>query len=343
MSEETAAVSVPSTVEDWNRLLRPYAAPIVGKSLLQLTVTLTLLCVGFAGMLLLDHFVGYWAGVMLALPTGLFLVRVFIIQHDCGHHSFFRQRWACDWVGRCLGVLTLTPYLWWKRDHDRHHASAGDLSRRGYGDIDTLTVGEYRALPLWRRRLYRLYRHPAVLFGFGPLYQFLLRHRLPLDLRKGDRRAFLSILATDVAIVLLLVGGGCLLGFGRFSALWLPVVVVAAIVGVWMFFVQHQFETTYWASRSNWSFVSAALKGCSYYKLPRPLEWITGSIGYHHIHHLASRIPNYRLQTCFRDIVALRDVSVISFRQSLLCARLALWSEERQRLLSFREAEGLLA
>ncbi len=141
----------------------------------------------------------------------------------------------------------------------------------------------------------------------------------------------------------MLVGDGWLIGYGRFSALWLPVMVVAAVVGVWMFFVQHQFETTYWASHPNWSFVAAALRGCSYYKLPKPLEWITGSIGYHHIHHLASRIPNYRLRDCFRDIGALRSVSVISFRQSLHCAHLALWSEDRQRLLSFREAEGLRA
>jgi omega-6 fatty acid desaturase (delta-12 desaturase) len=343
MFPENRDAPAPASIEEWNRLLRPYAAPIVGRSLAQLVVTLALLSCGFAGMLVLDHFVGYWAGVALALPTGLFLVRAFIIQHDCGHHSFFRQRWACDWVGRCLGVLTLTPYLWWRRDHDWHHASAGDLSRRGFGDIDTLTVGEYRALPRWRRRLYRLYRHPMILFAFGPLYLFLLRHRLPLGLRKGDSPAVMSILATDAAIAAVSVGGGLLIGFGRFSALWLPVMAVAAIVGVWLFFIQHQFETAYWARHSNWSFVSAALKGCSYYKLPRPLEWVTGSIGYHHIHHLASRIPNYRLRDCFRDIAALREVSVISFRQSLRCSRLALWSEERQRMLSFREADGLLA
>ncbi|MDR3439355.1 fatty acid desaturase [Telmatospirillum sp.] len=343
MTEACIAGRVPTTVEEWNRLLRPYATPNVYRSLTQLAVTLGLLFGCFAGMLLLDDFFGYWAGMLASVPTGLLLVRVFIIQHDCGHHSFFRQRWACDWVGRCLGVLTLTPYLWWKRDHDRHHASSGDLSRRGFGDIDTMTVSEYRALSGWRRFLYRLYRHPVVLFGIGPLYQFLLRHRLPIGLKKGDRRSLVSILATDAAIAILLAGGDGLFGLGRFSALWLPTMGVAALVGVWMFFVQHQFETTYWAWRGNWSFVTAALKGCSYYKLPAPLEWVTGSIGYHHIHHLASRIPNYRLQDCFRDIAPLRCVTVINFRQSLKCARLALWSEEAQRLLSFREANHLYA
>ena len=338
MSNEVVAGGMPSCVEEWNRLLRPYTVPVTARSLRQLVATLGPLFVGLAGMLLLDCFVGYWAGLMVALPTGLFLVRAFIIQHDCGHHSFFRQRWACDWVGRILGVLTLTPYHWWKRDHDRHHVGSGDLSRRGYGDIDTLTVDEYKALSRWGRLRYRIYRHPAVLFGVGPMVQFLIRQRLPLNLKKGDRRSLVSILLNDLTLAVLVLGIGWMIGFGRFSALWLPMMAVAATVGVWLFYVQHQFAATYWADHKTWSVVTAALKGCSYYKLPRPLEWMTGSIGYHHIHHLAPRVPNYRLRDCFRDIPALRNVSVINFRQSLFCARLALWSEERQRLLSFREA-----
>ncbi|HIJ64082.1 MAG TPA: fatty acid desaturase [Rhodospirillaceae bacterium] len=338
MPEESAGGSTPASIEDWNRLLRPYSTPATLASLTQLTLTLALMFGGFAGMLLLEANVGYWAAICLAPITGLFLVRLFIIQHDCGHQSYFRQRWACDLVGRCLGVLTMTPYLWWKRDHDWHHSASGDLSRRGYGDIDTLTVREYRALGGWHRFRYRLYRHPLVLFGLGPLYQFLLRHRLPVGLRKDDRRSIVSILGTNLALAAMLAVGGLLLGFWRFSALWLPVVAVAATVGVWMFFVQHQFEKTYWAGRGEWSFVTAALQGCSYYRLPRILEWVTGSIGYHHIHHLASRIPNYRLRACFSEVVALRAVTIIEFRQSLACSRLALWCEDRQRLLGFREA-----
>ncbi len=333
-----SAGRMPTGVEEWNLLLRPYARPGTVRSVVQLATTLGLLFAGFAAMLLLDRFVGYWAGLVFALPTGLLLVRAFIIQHDCGHRSYFRQRWACDLVGRCLGVLTLTPYQWWKRDHDRHHAASGDLSRRGYGDIDTLTVQEYKALSGWRRAAYRLYRHPVVLFGVGPLFQFLVRHRLPLGLPKGDRKGLLSILTNDLAVAGLVLVGGWLLGFDRFSALWLPIMAVAATVGVWMFFVQHQFETTYWAGRKEWSFVTAALRGCSYYRLPAPLEWLTGWIGYHHIHHLASRIPNYRLRACYREVPALRTVTVIGFWQSLGCARLALWCEENQRLLSFRDA-----
>ena len=338
MSDDACAGPLPMALPEWNRVLRPYAVPDTGRSLRQLAVTLSLLLGCGAAVLLLDAWVGTWAALPLTIPLGLMVVRAFIIQHDCGHLSFFRQRWACDLVGRGLGVLTLTPYYWWKSDHDWHHASSGDLSRRGFGDIDTLTVREYRALPRWRRLAYRLYRHPAVLFGVGPLYQFLIRHRLPIGLRKDDRRAARSILITDIAIAAVIVVGGLLLGFVHFFSLWLPVMAVAGTVGVWMFFVQHQFETTYWAERKNWSVVTAALQGCSYYRLPGVLEWLTGSIGYHHIHHLASRIPNYNLKTCYREIAALRTATIVGFRESLGCARLALWCEERQRLLSFREA-----
>jgi omega-6 fatty acid desaturase (delta-12 desaturase) len=263
---------------------------------------------------------------------------VFIIQHDCGHYSFLSSRKACDWLGRVLGVLTLTPYTWWKRDHDWHHSSSGDLSRRGYGDIDTLTVAEYKALPVMGKLGYRLYRSPLVLFGIGPLWQFLVRHRLPVNLRKDDRQSAMSILTTNVAVAGMLALGCWALGFGTFLALWLPVLAVASTAGVWMFFVQHQFETTHWAQAEKWSFVAAALKGCSYYKLPRPLEWVTGYIGYHHIHHLAARVPNYRLRQCFEEVPALAQATTITFLESLKCSRLALWCEERQRLLSFREA-----
>jgi omega-6 fatty acid desaturase (delta-12 desaturase) len=325
-------------LQDWNRLLRPYAAPAAGRSVGQLALSVALLVACFAAMLELAAIAGTWAGLPLSPVAGLLLVRLFIIQHDCGHHSFLRSRRACDMVGRLLGVLTMTPYEWWKRDHDRHHASSGDLSRRGHGDITTLTVREYRALSRRRRLLYRLYRHPLVLFGIGPAVQFVIRHRLPLGLARGDTKGLLSIVGTDAAILALFLGGGLAFGFGRIAALWLPAMAVAASAGVWMFFIQHQFEDTYWEEREHWNFVAAALEGCSYFRLPRPLEWLTASIGYHHLHHLASRIPNYRLRPCFDAVPALHAVTAISLRQSFGCARLALWCEERHRLLSFREA-----
>jgi len=327
-------------IKEWNGLLHSYRVPHVGRSLAQLALTLGLFTLCFAAMLMMAAHVGYWAALPLVLPTGLCVVRVFIIQHDCGHHSYFHQRWVCDWVGRGLGLLTMTPYDWWKSDHDWHHAGSGDLTRRGYGDISILTVEEYRSLPRWRRRLYRLYRHPLVLFGIGPAYQFLIRQRLPIGLRRCDRRAVLSILATDIAIAAIVVVCGLTIGFGRFFALWPPVIMVAGTVGVWLFFIQHQFEHAYWRDHEYWSVTAAALQGASYYRLPRPLEWLTASIGYHHIHHLASRIPNYRLRDCFHDIPALQQVTVIGLVDSLHCSRLALWCGERQCLLSFAEAQG---
>lgn len=332
--------STPSaqTPAAWNQLLRPYANPTTGRSLGQLALTLGLLMASFAGMLALESAGGWWLGALLSPVAGLLLVRLFIIQHDCGHYSFFRSRKACDLVGRVLGVLTLTPYVWWKLDHDRHHASSGDLSRRGYGDITTLTVREYKALSPRGRLMYRLYRHPVVMFGIGPLYQFLLRHRLPIGLPKDDTKSVGSILWTNLFIVLVFVACGFAFGFLRFTSLWLPALAVAATAGVYMFFVQHQFESTYWEEHDNWDFVSAALKGCSYFRLPRLLDWVTGSIGYHHVHHLAARIPNYRLRACFNEVPALRVAKEITIKDSFSCARLALWCEERRRLLSFGEA-----
>ncbi len=335
---DSPADQQPSDIKGWNGLLRPYAAPDPRRSLTQLAITL-LLFVGTVGaMLALDQRFGYWAALPVALPAGLLVVRLFIIQHDCGHHSYFRRRAACDWVGRVLGLVTLTPYGWWRREHDRHHATSGNLSRRGHGDIKTLTVREYNALSRWRRLYYRLYRHPIVLFGLGPAFQFMIRHRLPFALSPGDRQGRRSIMLNNLALLAVLVAGGHLLGLGRLLALWGPVMVVAGTVGVWLFFVQHQFAGTYWAPDERWSFVTAALAGSSYYRLPRPLEWLTAWIGYHHIHHLAPRVPNYRLPNAYQELAPLREARVIGIRESLSCARLALWCEERQRLLTFREA-----
>lgn len=337
MSESPAAPQ-PSGVAGWNRLLRPYAVPHARRSLTQLVTTLLLFFGAAGAMLVLDHRFGYWAALPVAVPAGLLVVRLFIIQHDRGHRSYFRRRAACDWVGRALGVVTLTPYGWWRREHDRHHATSGDLSRRGHGDIKTLTVDEFNRLSRWRRLGYRVYRHPVVLFGLGPVFQFVIRHRLPVALKPLNRRGRHSILLNDLALAVLLLGGGELMGFGQLIALWAPVMAVAGTVGVWLFFIQHQFAETYWARGEGWSFATAALAGCSYYRLPRVLEWATGWIGYHHIHHLAPRIPNYHLPRAYRELAPLRNARVITLRESLRCTRLALWCEERQQLLSFREA-----
>src|SRR5690606_14579044 len=238
--------------------------------------------------------VSYWLALGLSILNGLFLVRIFCIQHDCGHAAFFQSRRAQDWVGRYLGVLTLTPYDVWRRTHSLHHAAHGNLDRRGIGDVLTLTVAEYRARGRFGRLVYRLYRHPLVLFGVGPSYLFLLQNRLPLGLMTSGRRYWISAMGTNATIAAAL---GLMIWQGGMTPvllIFLPTTVVAATIGVWLFYVQHQFEETHWAEDDVWQVHEAALAGSSYYVLPTPLRWLSANIGIHHVHHLYSRIPFYR-------------------------------------------------
>jgi omega-6 fatty acid desaturase (delta-12 desaturase) len=272
------------------------------------------------------------------LPAAGLVVRLFMIQHDCGHGSFFRHRLANLWVGRVIGVLTLTPYDYWQRTHALHHAGSGNLDRRGLGDIDTLTLREYHERSFWGRLRYRLYRHPAVMFGIGPAYLFVLRHRLPIGLMRGGWRPWLSTMATNFAIALIAATLIWFIGVKAFLLTHLPIMVLAASVGVWLFYVQHQFEQTAWEHDPDWNLHSAALHGSSHYDLPAILRWFTANIGMHHIHHLCSRIPYYRLPRALRDHPELRDVGRLTLLQSFRCVRLALWDEKERRLVSFREA-----
>lgn len=319
----------------WGRLLAPYREPDPRRSLAELLLTLG----SFAGLWLLmwaSLGLGYWAVLALALPTAGFLVRLFMIQHDCGHGSFFRRRATNDWIGRAIGVLTLTPYDDWRRAHAVHHATSANLDRRGVGDITTLTVREYLALPRVRRAAYRLYRHPLVLFGLGPAYLFLLQHRLP-SLR-GDAGAWLSAMLTNLGIGASAAAAVLLVGAGPFLLVHGPVVLLAASAGVWLFYVQHQFEETAWDRDRRWSLHEGALHGSSHYELPGVLRWLTANIGVHHVHHLSSRIPSYRLPEVLRAHPELRMVNRLTLAQSLRCVRLALWDEDRRRLVSFADA-----
>jgi acyl-lipid omega-6 desaturase (Delta-12 desaturase) len=286
---------------------------------------------------------GFLLTLVLAIPTAGFMVRLFMIQHDCGHGSFFKSRLANDWIGRFISVFTLTPYDFWRQSHAMHHAGVGNLDRRGIGDIDMLTVREFQALRGHEWLRYRLYRNPLVMFGLGPAYLFLFRNRLPFGAMRSGAMPWISTMLTNLATA---AAAGVVIyavGAGTFLAIQIPVVLIGASIGVWLFFVQHQFERTYWEHQPDWSHPEAALHGSSFYDLPRLLMWMTGNIGIHHLHHLSCRIPFYNLPTALADHPQLRQVGRLTLWQSLRCARLSLWDEDKRRLVSFAEARAARA
>jgi omega-6 fatty acid desaturase (delta-12 desaturase) len=322
--------------QTWARILQRYREPSVPRGIVEIAITAgPLVALWIAMWLVLG--VSYWLALPFALPAAGFLVRLFMIQHDCGHGSFFGHRLANEWVGRVCGVLTLTPFDLWRRTHNIHHATSGNLERRGIGDIETLTVAEYLAQPWWHKLRYRLYRHPLVLFVLGPAYVFLIANRLPIGMMRAGWRPWASTMANNAIIAAVVVAMMWLVGIGPFLMVHLPIVLLAASIGVWLFFVQHQFEETVWADGKSWSLQHAALKGSSHYDLPAVLRWFTANIGIHHVHHLSSRIPFYRLRRVLKDHPELRDVGRLTLWQSFRCVRLALWCETRKRLVSFRE------
>ena len=325
----------------WRDIVAPYARPDAVRGLVQLLNTGGPF-LALAGLMLYGLNEDVWAALGLAVPAAAFLVRLFAIQHDCGHGSFFRSPRANDRLGRVLGIFTLTPYASWRKAHAMHHATSGNLDRRGTGDITTLTVREYLSCGVWRRFLYRVYRNPFVLFGVGPAFQFLIRHRIPRGHPLRDRQEWISVLGTNAAIAGKTVTAALLVGLWPALLGYLAIVVIAAAIGVWLFYIQHQFEDTYWAGDANWDFHAAALEGSSFYDLPKFLHWLTGSIGFHHIHHLSSRIPNYRLRECFEQNPELHRVRRLGLWESLKCVRLALWDEERGSLMSFGQMRRTL-
>ena len=322
-----------------HRQLAPFRGPKPARSLFELAVTF----VPFAFLWVLTCLLvnaGHLVALLLTIPAGVFLLRLFLIQHDCGHGAFFRGRAANDWLGRVLGVLTLTPYEYWRRSHAVHHASTSNLDARGVGDVDTLTVAEFRALGRTRRFLYRVYRHPLVLFGLGPAYLFLLRHRLPIGMMRKGWRPWLSAMGTNAAIAAI---AGLLIwaiGLELFLLVHLPIILIAATLGVWFFYVQHQFEETLWEPGEDWSFHAAALHGSSHYDLPPVLRWLTANVGIHHVHHLAGRIPFYRLPEVLREVPALAATGRLTLRESFQAVRLVLWDEKKRRLVSFAAAQA---
>lgn len=337
MHASPASPPAKAPAKSWIKILSKYRQPNRVRSGFELAVTV-LPFLAFWGLAFASAYYGYWWGLLLILPAAGFLLRLFMIQHDCGHGAFFANRTADDWTGRALGVLTLTPYDYWRGTHAIHHASAGNLDERGVGDIETLTVREYQALPRLGRLRYRLYRNPFVMFALGPIYVFVIKHRWPWDTMRVAGMPWLSTLLTNLAIAALCATMIWLTGIMPFLLVHLPVVVLAGAAGIWLFYVQHQFEDTHWSDGEEWDFQQSALHGSSNYVLPWPLPWLTGNIGIHHVHHLSSRVPFYRLPEVVRDYPELADTGRITILESLRCVKLVLWDEQKRRLVSFREA-----
>lgn len=322
----------------WKSIVAKYQTPDVGTSIWQLVNS-------FGGLflcLILMYFslnIGYWLTLLLAIPAAGFLVRIFIIQHDCGHGSFFKSRKAADAVGTVCGVFTLVAYKYWRKQHAIHHAHHAELEERGIGDVWTMTVDEYLAAPRWKKVAYRVFRNPLFLFGVAPAISFLVLERFPIaaqpEWHNGEKA---SVWWNNLAIALLVTVMSLWIGLGTVLAIYLPVMVIAASVGTWLFYVQHQYERTYWEHTPEWDFTLAAMHGSSFYRLPKLLQWFTGNIGFHHIHHLSPRIPNYKLEQAHNENPLLQRVEQLTLWSSLKTVQLALWDEQQRRLVTFRDA-----
>lgn len=337
--EKPAPVAPPERFADWRSIIARYQGSDVRRSLFQLVTTIALL----GTTLWLMHFmlpIAWWVTALLVLPAAGFLIRTFIIMHDCGHGSFLPWQKANDAIGFITGVVMLTPYAQWRREHALHHASSGDLDRRGVGDVSTLTVREYVSLRRWGRFQYRLFRNPAVLLGLGPLHLMIFQRFRTRSVATGSAQLS-SVWMTNIAIVALASTFILAAGVKSLLLVYLPTFYVAAAAGIWLFYVQHQFEDAYWETRKGWDYATAAITGSSYLRLPRVLQWFTGNIGLHHVHHLGPRIPNYRLQRAHDENALFHEAPVMTFRRGLKAMRLALWDEGRQRLVRFAEIRGV--
>lgn len=335
MSKDSSETRTRPAKPVWHKAISEYARPDLGKAIWQVVNTF----VPYAGLWALMIYtiqqgVSYWVTLGLAVVAAGLLVRIFIFFHDCGHGSFFASARANTVLGYISGILTFTPYHDWRHAHATHHATAGNLDRRGVGDVWTMTVEEYQAAPRGTRIGYRLIRNPLVMFSVGPAYSFLIRQRFPRpNARRSDTT---SVIITDVAIAAILVVAHLTIGLRTYVLIQLPVILFAGVAGLWLFYVQHQYQGVYWARDEVWDHTRAGLEGSSYYKLPKVLQWFTGNIGLHHIHHVRPRIPNYHLQRCYDEVPAMQEVQPLTIRESLKSLRMNLWDEERQELVSFR-------
>ena len=326
--------ATPAANEPWRAVLAPHMTPRLRPALLDVA-TSVVAYLGLMAVMLVAFRTSYLIVLALAIPAAGFLIRTFIVFHDCAHGSFLVSKRANARLGAVLGVVLYTPFAWWRHEHAVHHATTGDLDRRGVGDIQTLTVGEYRALSWWRRIQYRLFRNPFVMFVLGPIWVLLIAQRLiTRDMRPKLRH---SVLGTDLALAVVVAGLCWAVGWKAFVLVQGPPLLLAGAAGIWLFYVQHQFEDAYWQKGDTWSFDEAALQGSSHLALPAILRFFTGNIGFHHIHHLSARIPNYNLRAA-HETGGLGSVTTLSLRDGLRAVRLKLWDEDRHRLVTFREA-----
>jgi omega-6 fatty acid desaturase (delta-12 desaturase) len=278
--------------------------------------------------------ISYWLTLLLSIFASGFLVRIFIIFHDCGHGSFFKSDRLNKVVGIPLGLLSFTPYHHWHHDHKEHHATVGNLDKRGVGDVQTLTVTEYQRLSKWKKLGYRIYRNPIFLIFIAPLLLFLIQYRLPKPYMKWRDQIYLHFTSLAIGFgVLIMIW---ILGWKTYLLIQLPITYISSVHGVWLFYVQHQYESVKWERKEKWDYKTIALQGSSYFKLPIILQWFTGNIGFHHIHHLSPKIPNYKLAKCHKENAIFSDIKPITFFSSLKSLGLRLWDEKRQRLVSFK-------
>jgi omega-6 fatty acid desaturase (delta-12 desaturase) len=335
MSVHASAVNSRSHRPAWYKDVAVYQQPDLRRAIWQLVnsfvpyIALWMLMVRTVQLGL-----SYWITLALAVLAAGFLVRIFIIFHDCGHGSFFASRRANTIAGIITGLCTFTPYEYWRYNHGVHHATVGDLDRRGTGDVYLMTVEEYLAAPPLARIGYRLYEHPLIMFGLGPLYMFLISHRFHRKRAKPQHRQ--SVYLTTLAMAVIIALASLTIGFRTYVLVQLTTLLIAGVAGIWLFYVQHHFEGVYWARHDLWDPWRAALEGSSYYKLPKLLQWFSGNIGLHHIHHVRPRIPNYNLQRCYDEVPAMQAVKPLTFLNSLKALRFSLYDEERKELVGFR-------